>query len=109
MNLVKQLFLILGFAIIVFGSFNILKIFVLSRIKVKINKWLVLGASIIVFIAQVFLGQKSKLLPMILLSALSVLLFLWFMDLNGFNNRKDKKKEIIIKPKAKPNRVKNNK
>jgi hypothetical protein len=52
-----------------------------------------------------------------------VILFLWFMDLMGFmknrnvsktnttssNGKKDKKNDVVMRPKAKPNRVKNNK
>jgi hypothetical protein len=45
-------------------------------------------------------------------------MFLWFMDISGFNKRrersstssyskKDNKKDVVIRPKAKPNRIKN--
>ena len=68
-------------AVVIFGGFSLLSRFVFN--KVKINKWIILAATI---------------------------LFLWFLDIlrNGYPKLK-KEKKVVIKPKAKPNRVKHNK
>lgn len=44
------------------------------------------------------------------ISAVATILFLWFLDIlrNGYPKLK-KEKKVVIKPKAKPNRVKHNK
>ena len=41
-----------------------------------------------------------------LLSIIAVTFFLWFMDIVTTGGPKKKEKEIVIRPKAKPNRVK---
>jgi len=74
-------------------------------VKVRITKWIPLSISIILFVAQIFLGQRNKYLSYGL-SIFAVLFFLWFMDIMQTGGPKKKEKQIIIKPKAKPNRVK---
>ena len=73
--------------------------------KVRIIKWIPLSISIVLFAAQIFVGQTNKYLSSGL-SVFAVLFFLWFMDIMQTGGPKKKEKQIIIKPKAKPNRVK---
>lgn len=73
--------------------------------KVRITKWIPLSIAIILFAAQMLLGQTNKYLSYGL-SIFAVLFFLWFMDIMQTGGPKKKEKQIVIKPKAKPNRVK---
>jgi len=113
---------IIAGSIVMLVLYNVLKYYVLF--KIKINKWIVLAASLILFFVPILIWPnmpgylKSYVIP-----GIFVVLFLWFMDLSGFIKRKnvyktnyttsnyknDKKKNVVIRPKAKPNRVKNNK
>lgn len=95
----------LMFAIIVV-SYVLCKNYIFS--KVKITKWIPLSISIILFVAQIFLASTNKYLSAGL-SIFAVLFFLWFMDIIQTGGYKKKEKKIVIKPKAKPNRVKKNK
>ncbi|BCZ48314.1 hypothetical protein psyc5s11_43810 [Clostridium gelidum] len=79
-------------------------------VKVRITKWIPLSISIILFAAQIF---ADKIFPYEItkyisygLSIFAVLFFLWFMDIMQTGGPKKKEKQIVIKPKAKPNRVK---
>ena len=76
--------------------------------KVRVNKWIPLAIAIILFIVQLTIGNTNKYLNMGL-SIFTVLFFLWFMDILQTGGPKKKEKQIVIKPKAKPNRVKNRK
>lgn len=76
--------------------------------KVRVNKWIPLAIAIILFIVQLTVGNTNKYLNMGL-SIFTVLFFLWFMDILQTGGPKKKEKQIVIKPKAKPNRVKNRK
>jgi hydrogenase-4 membrane subunit HyfE len=73
--------------------------------KIRINKWIPLSIAIILLIAQIFLGQTNNYISYGL-SIFTVLFFLWFMDIAQTGGPKKKEKQIVIKPKAKPNRVK---
>lgn len=118
------------YALIVLVGYNLLKHFVLSKIKVKINKWIVFAISIVVLflpnilVAVLQINIQNNVLWIYGPSSLFIILFLWFLDLSGWSNRlgktsnkpttstygkKNKKDDIVIKPKAKPNRVKNKK
>jgi len=92
------------FAIIV-GAYVLCKKFVFG--KVRINKWIPLSIAIILFIVQMFLGQTNKYISYVI-SIFVILFFLWFMDITQTGGPKKKEKQIVIKPKAKPNRVKKN-
>ena len=106
MNLLTTIIsFVLMFAIIV-GVYVLCKKFVFG--KVKINKWIPLVIAIVFFIAQILLGTTNKYLSSGL-SIFAVLFFLWFMDITQTGGPKKKEKQIVIKPKAKPNRVKKNK
>ena len=93
-------------AVVIFGGFSLLSRFVFNR--VKINKWIILVAAIIIFLIPMFIPMNQWI--MLAISAVATILFLWFLDIlrNGYPKLK-KEKKVVIKPKAKPNRVKNNK
>ena len=93
---------ILMFAIIVV-AYLLCKKYIFG--KVRIIKWIPLSISIILFAAQILLGQTNKYLSSGL-SIFAVLFFLWFMEIMQTGGPKKKEKQIVIKPKAKPNRVK---
>lgn len=104
---------VLVFSVVILVVFNLLKIYVLS--KIKVNKWIILIAGVIVFILPIFVTAVMgiKLSPIILnyiQMPLFVILFLWYMDVIGIgttrNINRNRKDDIKIKPKAKPNRVK---
>lgn len=117
---------ILLFSIIVLGTYLLLKKFVFD--KVKVNKWVVLAIAVVEFVAPPFLfPTMPKIVINYVVPGVFVILFFWFMDLSGFRNKskgkataaaynygksksksKNKRDDIIIRPKAKPNRVKQN-
>lgn len=111
---VKYFLELLGFAIVVIVLYNLARKYVLS--KIKVNKWVVLSIAVLVFLSPILL---SGVIPntgiwTFVPSGIFVILLLWFMDLSGWGAAKyrknlEKKNDVVIKPKAKPNRVKNNK
>lgn len=115
--------IILLFSIVVLIVYQGLKKFVFD--KIKINKWIVLAIGIIFFmVPPVFMPTMPRFVANFILPGLFVICFLWYLDLSGFMKRiekkaetttynklsksKKKKDDIEIRPKAKPNRVKNN-
>ncbi|MGH4123140.1 MAG: hypothetical protein ACREV6_09450 [Clostridium sp.] len=113
---------IVAFSIVVLVVYSLLKAYVLY--KIKVNKWVILGLAITLFVVPMLIWPAMpKYVANYVIPGLFVFLFLWFMDLSGFikkrtatptnytgsNTKKDKKDDIIMRPKAKPNRVKNNK
>jgi len=123
MNIFIQILSIVAFAIVVLVVYNVLKIYVLH--KIKINKWIVLVAALVFFMVPMLIWPTMPTyLANYILPGIFVILFLWFMDLSGFmkksdiskskgykmtSSKKNKKDDIVIRSKAKPNRVKNNK
>lgn len=116
--------IILLFSIVVLGIFQLLKKFVLD--KIKINKWIVLAIGIIFFmLPPLFIPSMPRIVSNFIFPGLFVIFFLWFLELSGFmkkvekkaedttykkiSSTKKKKPDIEIRPKAKPNRVKHNK
>lgn len=97
------------FSFVVIIIYNVLKIYVLQ--KYKPNKWIIFALSIATLTGPSILrpGFNTTLWGLIP-SGIFVILFLWFFDL--FNEdryaNKSQKNNIKIKPKAKPNRVKEN-
>ena len=93
--------------VIVFGVMFLGRKYVFS--KVRINKYIPLGISIVTLILQGFmpaiLGENIWWVSF-LLTILTVTFFLWFMDIQATGGPKKKEKKIEIRPKAKPNRVK---
>jgi membrane-associated PAP2 superfamily phosphatase len=109
----KTLLLLIVFTIAILVAYNLLRKYMLS--KIKANKWVVLVVAAIVFFIPIISMFTRIDLPWNIIqyisSAIVIILLLWFMDLAGFSRRRyetvNKKNEIIMKPKAKPNRVKN--
>lgn len=108
-------------SIAMLGLYNVLKIYVLP--KMKVSKWIVLAAAIVVFIVPMLIWPNMHVVVSnYVIPGIVVILLLWFMDLSGIikkrnvpktnntttSNKKDNKKDVVIRPKAKPNRVKNN-
>ncbi|WP_123052891.1 hypothetical protein [Clostridium sp. JN-1] len=109
---------IVFFVFIFMVVYNQLKIHVLS--KFYPNKWIILAISIASFllppmIAAYFRYNLANTVWQYLQSIVFIVFFLWFVDLNtgaiyNTSGKKSRgKKDVVIKPKPKPNRVKNNK
>lgn len=106
------------FVVMVLYNF-VIKLYVLP--KFKINKWVALAFGIIMFFATNVVGVALKFkydqfsikqIPYFICMALFILSFFMFFDLMGWSSgakyeKKNGKKDIVIRPKAKPNRVKN--
>ncbi|WP_052447354.1 hypothetical protein [Clostridium polynesiense] len=92
----------IAFSLILFFAYTVLKVYLLQ--KLKVNRWIIFTLALIVLIVPSFL-RLNGMVWVSVQSGLFVMLFLWFMDLTKL--QKAKEKEIKIKPKAKPNRVKN--
>lgn len=73
--------------------------------KLKIYKWIPLGISIVILVSQFFIGKQNEWINGVL-TLLTLMFFLWFMDIHSTGGPKVPEKKIVIKPKAKPNRVK---
>ncbi len=88
-------------------TYNLLKIFVLSNIKV--NAWLILSLGISLCVVSLFL--KVPTFVMYIIQWLYFVLILWFVDLFVDNRRRrlrNKNNKVMQnKPKVKPNRIKN--
>ena len=129
MDILKSILSIVAFSVVVLVVYNLLKSYVLN--KVNANKWIILVAAMVLFIVPVLIWPNMpKAIANYVIPAAFVILFLWFLDLSGFMKKrnlskasskttskpnivratvkKDKKKDVVIRPKAKPNRVKNN-
>ncbi len=91
----------IAFSFAIFLLYNLLKMYVLP--KVKVNRWIILALAIIALIVPSFFPVQN-LISMAIQSGVFVILFLWFIDLTKL--RREEAKKIKIKPKAKPNRVK---
>ena len=109
---------ILIFSIIVLVMFNLLKKYVLW--KVRVNRWIVLAIAILIMFLPALLRVNLQTgIPANIQAGFFVVFFLWFLELSGFtgftkgfgktlNPDKIKEKDkFVIRPKAKPNRVKN--
>lgn len=108
----KFLFMVLYFVImfvVLLGALYLLKKYVFS--KVRINKYIPLAIAIILFALQFAMKNNLPFWGGTALSMGAILFFFWFIDINQTGGPKAAKKEkkIVMKPKAKPNRVKNNK
>lgn len=85
-------------------------IFILGRkyvySRVRINKFIPLGLAILGLVLQFFLAKNNIILNFAF-TLVILYFFLWFMDIQATGGPKAREKEIVIKPKAKPNRAKN--
>ena len=104
------LFTVLYFVILLAITFGILFLgrkYVFS--KVRINKFIPLGISIALFLIQLFLPkimQEQNMWVSMVFTIVTVTFFLWFLEIQTTGGPKKKEKQIEIRPKAKPNRVK---
>ncbi|MBU3181891.1 hypothetical protein [Clostridium psychrophilum] len=121
MNIFIQILGMFAFAIVALVIYWALKNYVLS--KIKISKWIVLGIAVVIFVVPMLIWPTMPTyVSKYVIPGIFVIFALWFMDLAGFMKKKDtsktnytttskksKKDNIVIRPKAKPNRVKNKK
>lgn len=110
MNTLTTIIIFVAICAIILVANVLCKKFIFS--KLRINKWIPLAIAIGLFIVQTFTqtitGQENIYVSGAL-SIFVVLFFLWFMDIVQTGGAKKKEKQITIKSKAKPNRVKKNK
>lgn len=110
-DFLKMILLTIGFAAIIFLGYTLLSRYVFSRVVV--NKWILLVVSIVLFASWWIIPNSSAMIniPKMFLMAIAAIIFFWFLDVQRSGNPRIKKaaKKVVIKPKAKPNRVKNNK
>ena len=103
MNFLKWiLYFILLFALTLGVSFLGRK-YVFS--KVRINKFIPLAIAIILF-EFAYGKDDDNIIVVITMTILTVTFFMWFLEIQATGGPKKKEKEIVIRPKAKPNRVK---
>lgn len=103
--MILEILLIILSVIFIYMIFSVLKLFVLD--KIHINKWLILVIGIFLSVLPTVLGLPQNGLWMYLYMPLYVIPLLWFTSLIFDAKPRDKKeKKIKIKPKAKPNRIK---
>ncbi|WP_139904639.1 hypothetical protein [Clostridium thermarum] len=99
-----EILLLIVLALVTLIVYNLLKIFVLD--KLNINKWLIFALGVLlIMLSSYCMGKVPQILSFVLIS-ISVIPFLWFFNVIS-TDKVEKKKQIKIKPKAKPNRVKN--
>ncbi|AND83942.1 hypothetical protein GTH52_08680 [Clostridium tyrobutyricum] len=107
------IFQMIFIAIIFLVVYTLLKKYVF--VKFHPNKIVLLVLAVIAFfvpsIANAFLKKSvNNSILQYVGSAIFIILFLWFLDIqNGSMNKKGKRNDIKIRPKAKPNRARNNK
>ncbi|NMM62878.1 hypothetical protein HBE96_09220 [Clostridium sp. P21] len=118
MPLWMQVTLQVLFIVVIFVvAYNQLKIHILS--KFHPNKWIILAIAIIAFfvpniIASYFKYNLGGSVWQYVQSTIFIVFFLWFVDLRSgaiyrVPGKSAKGKDVVIKPKAKPNRVNRNK
>ena len=91
-------------AAVLIGALILLKKFVFS--KIRINKYIPLGVAIVGFLFQLFLKPDNIYISSGI-TLVIILFFSWFWDINQTGGPKtSNEKKIVVKPKAKPNRVK---
>lgn len=89
---------------IVFGLYILGKEYVFN--KVRVNKYIPLAVAIILLIIQMLGVIKISWIG-IILTPITVVAFLWFLDIQQTGGARKAEKKIVIKSKAKPNRAKN--
>lgn len=101
------LFTILYFVVmfsVAVGLIMLFKKFLFS--KVKINKYIPLGFCVAGLIYQL-VAKPNNFYINAGLTVVIIVAFAWYFDINQTGGPKKAEKKIVIKPKAKPNRVKN--
>lgn len=124
-QLLKSLPAMLGIYVAGLVLFLVFRTYLMT--KIKINKWVILAAGIIVlFMPNLILLPSSLSFINYIAQGLFIFLLLWYFEVTGLFKRQptvnpktdkngkyksdikyDKKKTVVIRPKAKPNRVKN--
>lgn len=114
------IFEIILMTIVVFFAYSLLRQYVFSRIKV--NKWVIICIAVVAFLIPLVLqviGVKLTSTLIYIQSGIYVIIFLWLFDTLGWGRRpvqtkntniknaNSKKDNIVIRSKAKPNRLKN--
>lgn len=90
--------------VILIGSLTLLKKYVFS--KIRINKYIPLGIAVVGFIFQLFF-KSNNIIVSTGITMVILLFFSWFWDIHQTGGpKKSNEKKIVVKPKAKPNRVK---
>lgn len=97
----------------VLGIYNVLQTYIFSKFKtIKGLKWIMIAVTLLSIVLSSFLGNKygSTSAPYIAGMVLFMFSLVSTFDLFGLGaskyRKKDSKKNDVIKPKAKPNRVK---
>ncbi|MGL4739986.1 MAG: hypothetical protein ACRC41_04170 [Sarcina sp.] len=97
--------------VVFFGAYMLLNRYVFPNIR--INKWIVFAIAIILIIIAFVIPNINAVMNYlkIALTGIGAIIFFWFYDINqnGQPTAKKKEKQVTIKAKAKPNRVKNKK
>ncbi|MBD7911374.1 MULTISPECIES: hypothetical protein [Clostridium] len=104
-TLVGILYLVLMIAVVI-GILTLLKKFVFA--KIRINKFIPLGIAVAGLLFQFFL-RVDNIYVNAGITILVVVAFAWFLDIQQTGGPRKNAKKVVIKPKAKPNRIKNNK
>lgn len=104
----NNLLIIFVMSIAIFIAYSVANVYFLS--KLKVNKWIVLTASIVfLLIGLVLPAFSDNVILNYVPTAIFVFLFLWYADLSGISSiavPKNTTKTSAIKPKAKPNKLK---
>jgi Ca2+/Na+ antiporter len=106
MNIFVTILSFILILVVILGVYGVCKRFVFS--KVRINKWIPLSIAILLFIVQIIIGETNVYIRTGLMGFITIF-FLWFMEIMQTGGPKKKEKQIVIKSKAKPNRVKKDK
>jgi hypothetical protein len=109
MNWWQFALLILVFSFAMLIVYHLLKTFVFS--KIKVNSWVILALVIVVLLIPIFLQNRAQSgIFTYVQSGIFVILIMWFMDSRGFMSRASRKPKdnLVIRPKPKKNRIKNN-
>ncbi|WP_294371400.1 hypothetical protein [uncultured Clostridium sp.] len=103
MNIISKILFYVVMLIVILALYAACRLYIFT--KVRINKWIPLGVAVIIFCCQLFIKNINGYLNGAMTIA-TVLFLLWFMEIQQTGGPKKKEKPIVIKPKAKPNRVK---
>ena len=106
MNIFVTILSFILILVVILGVYGVCKKFVFN--KVHINKWIPLSIAILLFIVQIIIGETNVYIRTGLMGFITIF-FLWFMEIMQTGGPKKKEKQIVIKSKAKPNRVKKDK
>lgn len=90
----------------IYMLYTVLNKYFLSRLS--INKWIVLGLAVLFLVVGMAMpALTTNIILQYVPTTIFVFFFLWFADLAGLGGKKPvDRKTQVIKPKAKPNRVK---